>query len=153
MKKINQANRHIINVPMPFTEEQLRLILTHCSGWEDEPENVDAYLQHILKTGKVVTAPSHELGHGADIVDIFSLGLMVYMKYHFGIDVDPTICWWHPCTIKCASFIKSVEIEMDEIEVEGDDGVLTVAVNVKTGKIVDANSITSPSDGAQPTAP
>lgn len=138
---VNQEGRHIINVPMPFTEEQLRLILTHCNGWENESSTVEDYLKYILEKGELSTNPSSEIGDGANVVDIFSYGLMVYMKVVHKMEIDPVICWWHPCAMERPIRIKSVEIEWGEVEIESDEVVITMALDSRTGEIVHAKDL------------
>lgn len=140
MRKHNQTERHIINLPMPFTREQLMMLVMQCNNWDEE--TATPFVDHIIKAGRVDLNPSSALGEGANIVDIFSLGFMTYMKMLSAkIDVDPNILWWHPCSLLRPAKVKSVDIEYEDIEVESNEHVMYHAIEASTGKTVTAEDV------------
>jgi hypothetical protein len=145
MLKVDQTDRHIINVPIPFTEEQLTMLVKHFNGFED-PETIKAYVAHIIEKKHVVLEPSHELGDGAAMAEIFSYGFMVLMKKFFKIDVDPTILWWHPMSSQIPVKVPEIEIEYQDIELESDQYVIKEAIDGATGKIIHADDLKKNTD-------
>ncbi len=138
MRKHDQTKRHVISVPMPFTTEQLTMLIKHCNGWEDDDEIVKNYVDQIIEEGKVNLNPSSSLGDGANIVDIFSYGFMAYMKDHFNVDVDPNMLWFHPCAQQRPAMVKTIEIEYEDVEVESNENVMYMAIDGETGKPISA---------------
>lgn len=138
MRTHNQQKRHIINVPVPFTEEQLFLLIKHFNGFDDEVAK--RYLDHILKEKRVNLNPSSSLGEGANIVDIFNFGFMARMKEWFNIDVDPSLLWWHPMKIQTPKRIADVAVDYEEVEIESNEDVITEALD-GSGNTVRAEDI------------
>ena len=144
MKTIDQSKRYIVNVPMPFTREQLTLLVSHYNGWTEEfdKDTVKSYVDHIIDEGRVHLQPSSSLGDGANIVDIFNTGFMVEMKKLFGVNVDPSILWWHPmskgvpCNIQASWDTEEVELISNESE-----HIITQAIDAPTGKTVNASDL------------
>lgn len=137
-------------VPMPFTEEQLKMIIAHFNGFDDKPDIVQNYYDEIIKYGRVDLNPSSALGDGAEIVDIFSRGFMLVMKQYFDIDVDPTMCWWSPVRRNVCTKVHKVYnekiaestflIEEQEADIESNEHVMYVAKNA-AGDIVDLRDL------------
>jgi hypothetical protein len=141
MKQHNQTDRYIINTPIAFTYESLTVLVAKCNGWENQPDLVKQYVDNIIEKGRLELNPSHELGDGANVNDVFSLGFMVYMKKYFDTDVDPSTLWWHPMSEERPKVINDVSIETEEIDMFSDHVPMTKAIDANTGKIVDAKDL------------
>ena len=142
MVSIDQTERTEITVPIPFSVEQLSMLVKFGNGWT-EPETSEMaveFIEYILKRKQLELNPSHELGDGATVVQMFSLGFMVYMKHYHNMDVDPKILWWHPLSKKVPTKIE-VNIEFDDLVLDSDHKPMRTAIDGRTGKIVHASDI------------
>lgn len=137
----DQTNRHIINVPIPFTREQLELLVSHFNGWEDDPELVKGYVNRIMNDGAMDLNPSSATGDGANVVDIFNWGFMALMKLHFNKDIDPGILWFHPCRLKIPTRINTIEANEESVIIMSNETVIYSTIDAKTGQIVNANDL------------
>lgn len=135
------ADRTIVYVPMPFTEEGLAYIVRHCNGFEDEPDSVDDYVDAILAAQTVDLNPSSELGEGCNIVDIFSFGLMAFAKMQGLPEPDIKQLWFHPCLNRMPVKIKSIEVEKQPCEIISHELVMYEALDGFSGQVVTADQV------------
>lgn len=139
-------------VPMPFTRKQLEYLIRHTSGFEDDEESVQRYTDRVITDGVVSLNPSDATGFGADIVDIFSMGLMAMAKTDDWPELDLSHFWFHPCRNTLRKII-SVETEAIAIEVNSIENVMYYAMDAASGQMVSADeagrlkSYKSPEDG------
>jgi hypothetical protein len=133
--------RHIIYVPMPFTEEGLKYIVAVMNGWEDQPDVVQDYVDAIIQEETMSLNPSSHLGEGANIVDIFSFGLMAITKAWQIPPPDINQLWWHPCRNKIPLAIKSIEVEDAPCEVISHEEVMYEAIDANSGKVISAKQL------------
>lgn len=124
----NQIDRVKINCPIPFTFEQLELMVKKCSGLEEDPDLVHDIIQDLIFSEKLSLNPSSNLGDGANVADIFSLGFMVFMKTHFDIDVDPSTLWFSPVSTQIPVKINSVDIEFEDAKIVSNEKVIYEAM-------------------------
>ena len=144
MEKLHhdQTKRHIINVPVPFTEEGLKHFITLFSGLENDPEAVTGYLNLILREGHLELNPSAALGFGADVVDVFSFGLLAVCKAHDQPAPDISNLWFHPCR-SGIPVIKSIKVEYQDCAITSNEHVMYFA-KTETGEMVSAAEAACP---------
>ena len=135
--KIDQSkDRHIVNVPIPFTREQLTLLVKHCCGFE--PKDVGHFVNHIIASKKLDLNPSSSLGDGANVVNIFNFGFVTYMKTMHNLDIDPSICWWHPLARWIPTDVRKVDFIKHPVHIVSlpKHQAITKAIESSTGKEV-----------------
>lgn len=144
MKKLQHdqtSGRHIIYVPMPFTEDALKYFVSVMNGWEDDPDTVQDYVDAIIEAKTVDLNPSSGLGEGANIVDTFSFGLMAIAKL-WGLPApDRKELWFHPCRNKLPTEIKSIDVESVDCEVISNENIMYSAMDKSSGEIIDLREL------------
>ena len=111
--KIIQEKQLVFNVEMKITEKALQLIMATNGGSTD----IRDYYEKLLARnyGIVTSDPSFDLGLGADINDIFSLGLMVLAREN-NLPIELSDLSLHPFRIRLPK-INNLEISQIEGEI------------------------------------
>jgi hypothetical protein len=131
-------DRHIINVPMPFTEAGLKYFIATMNGWEDQPDVVQDFVDHIIDEGRVDLNPSSSLGEGANIVDVFSFGLMALAKMFGNPAPNINDLWIHPCRNSIILTVDSINVTKSPVHVKSNEQVMYTALDRKSGAAVTA---------------
>lgn len=150
-RTIDQTKRHIINVPFPFTEEKLFMLVKYFNGLYGEFEDdslTQEYVDQFIRVGRMELNPSSALGDGANVVDTFNTGFMIDMKKYFDVDVNPDQLWWHPCAGKVLSKVDKLQGDTDvfklhyeDVDILSNEHVMTTAIDSSTGEQVQASDL------------
>lgn len=137
--KIQQKKQTKYNVEIKLTEEALKFIMNMAG----DSERLRGYYKEMEAEhyGVVTSNPSFDLGFGAEINDLLSIGMLVYSKiYAKELEISElplSELSLHPFRNKLPIFGKIDYLPIDgEIE-EHDYQMMTTAVEKSTGKSVE----------------
>lgn len=146
--KINiSEDKHTIMCPIPFKKSVLIQMIKENTGFDAKTS--EEYADHILEEGIITLNPSSSLGEGANVADIFYLGLQASSKIYPSDGFDLNDLWHHPCRAMVAELV-SIEFRHHPAELTFGDDVAPImsAINQNGDEvhIVDNQLITIESD-------
>jgi hypothetical protein len=125
--KHDQTERHIINVPIPVTRKMLVQFIMIMNSFDEE--TAEEYADHIIDEGRVDLNPSSSLGEGANIVDCFTIGWMVYLKKYHNENADIKDLWFHPCRTDIPIKVTAIDWESQPADIDSNEHVMYSALD------------------------